>query len=143
MRAEVKGDYIVLAFSRVVKDTVSYGVNGIALDENTTLAGQATDIDHHYFQRVLLPAAAAFVEGYGSALSETGTTVILTEGGTTTEVPKPDHEESLYEGLEEASKSLSDMLDKGSSRPITVKIAKGTTMGIFFIDSVTTKDVEK
>ena len=141
--AEVKGDYIVLAFSRVVKDTVSYGVNGIALDENTTLAGQATDIDHHYFQRVLLPAAAAFVEGYGSALSETGTTVILTEGGTTTEVPKPDHEESLYEGLEEASKSLSDMLDKGSSRPITVKIAKGTTMGIFFIDSVTTKDVEK
>ena len=142
--AKVKSNYIVLSFSRIVKDTVSYKMDGIALDENTTLAGQATDINHHYFIRVILPAAAAFVEGYGSALAETGTTVTqIAGGGQATEQPKPDSEESLYAGLREASESVSDMLDEGSSRPITIKIAKGTTMGIFFIDSVTTKDVEK
>lgn len=143
-KMEVKDEYIVLTFSRIVKDTVSYKVDGVALDENTTLAGQATDVDHHYFVRVILPAAAKFIEGYSDSIAQTGQTVDTTQGvGTTTSQPKPDAKESIYKGLSEASKNVSDMLTKYASRPITVKIAKGTTMGIFFTDTVTTKDAEK
>lgn len=141
---EVKGEYIVIEFSRIIKDTVSYTISGIALDENTTLAGQATDVDHHYFTRVILPAAAKFVEGYGSAVAQTGTTVTqIAGGGQAIERPKPDAKESIYKGLEESVKVVSEILEDSSDRPITVHIAKGTTMGIFFINSVTTKDAEK
>ena len=143
-KVEVKGEYIVIEFSRIIKDTVSYTISGIALDENTTLAGQATDVDHHYFTRVLLPAAAKFVEGYGSAVAQTGTTVTqIAGGGQAIERPKPDAKESIYKGLEESVKVVSEILEDSSDRPITVHIAKGTTMGIFFINSVTTKDAEK
>jgi len=143
-KVDVKSEYIIIKFNRIIKDTVSYSISGIALDENTTLAGQATDVDHHYFARVILPAAARFVEGYGSAVAETGNTVTqIAGGGQAIAQPKPDAKESIYKGVEEASKVVSEMLEDGADRPITVHIAKGTTMGIFFIDSVTTKDVEK
>jgi len=136
-------EYMVLTFNRVVKDAVSYGVNGIAMDENTTLTGQATDVDHHYFMRIVLPAAAAFIEGYSSALAETGSSTTQTAASTTTSGTAPSAEESVYKGVEEASKSVSNMLAKGADRPVTVIIAKGTAMGMLFLDPVTTKDAGK
>ncbi len=143
-KIEVKDEYMVINFTRIVKDTVSYKMNGVALDENTTLAGQATDVDHHYFVRVILPAAAKFIEGYGSSVSQTSTTVSQTAGGgQAAEQSKPDAKQNIYKGVEEGSKKVSEMLDKAAERPITVKIAKGTTMGVFFTETVTTKDAGK
>ncbi len=143
-KIEVKDEYMVLSFNRIVKDAVSYSVEGIAMDEASTLAGMATDVDHHYFMRVVLPAAAKFVEGYGASVAATGTTITQTSGGgQAAEAPEPDARENVYKGLEESTKTVSDMLAKQADRPITVKIAKGTTMGILFTDTVTTKDAEK
>jgi len=146
-KVEVKdayNEYMVLTFSTIVMDTVSYQINGIAMDEKTTLTGQATDIDHHYMARIVLPAAAKFIEGYGSAIAETGSTVSQTPGGgQATSTPKPSPKESLFKGLEESTKTIGEMISKGAERPVTVKIAKGTTMGIFFIDQVTTGDAGK
>lgn len=143
-KVEVKDEYLVITFQHVVKDGVSYKVDAIALDEKTTLAGQVTDIDHHYFTRIILPAAAKFIEGYGSAVAETGTTTTTTEGGgVTSDQPEPDTREQLFKGIEEASKKASEIIDQGAERPITVKLAKGTTMGVLFMDSVTTGSVEK
>lgn len=141
---EVKDEYMVIDFSRVVKDAVSYKVSAVALDEKTTLAGQATDVDHHYFARVILPAAADFLTGYASSVAQTEQTVESTSGvGTTTSNPKPSARENVFKGVETASKGIGEMLSAQKSTPITVKIAKGTTMGLLFTDTVTTKDAEK
>lgn len=143
-KVTTKDEYMVLTFGTVIKDTVSYNVNGIALDEATTLAGQATDVEHHYFTRVILPAAAKFLEGYGSSVAETGTSAVATAGGgVAVDKPKPDAKENVYKGVEEATKRMGEFLDQQSNRPVTVKIAKGTTMGLLFLDTVTTKDVVK
>lgn len=132
-------EFLVITFTRIIKDGVSYSINGIALDENTTLAGHVTDVDHHYFTRMILPAAAAFIEGYGKAASEQGQEVTTTSGGgTATAIPEPGVREELWKGSEEASKKLSEFFDEKAERPITVKVAKGTTMGILFMDPVTT-----
>lgn len=137
-------DYMVLTFNRVVKDAVTYGVNGIAMDEKTTLAGHATDIDHHYFSRIILPAAAKFIQGYGSAVAKTATTTTQTSGGgQATSQPIPSPKQSIFKGIEEASKQVSDVVVEDAKRPVTIKVAKGTTMGLLFIDSVTTKDAGK
>jgi type IV secretory pathway VirB10-like protein len=139
-----KEEFLVLTFEHVIKDGISYTLNGIALDEKTTLAGHATSIDHHYMTRVVLPAASKFIEGYGKALSTTGTSSSTTSGGgVVQDTPKPDAKESIYKGVEEASKKVSEMLADGAKRPITVILAKGTTMGVLFMESVTTKDAGK
>lgn len=140
---QVSQDYLVLTFSAIVKDGVYYGINGIAMDENTTLTGMSSDVDRHYFSRIILPAAASFISGYASAVAETGTTTTTTSGGGVVQNdPEPDTEEELYKGLEEAADSVSNVLDENSNRPITVKLAKGTTMGILFMKPVTTGDAQ-
>lgn len=141
---DLKDEYLVITFERVIKDGVSYSVNSIALDEKTTLSGHQTDVDHHYFMRVILPAAAKFVEGYGSAVAETGQSTTETAGGAVGESkPDPNTRQELLKGVEEGASELSQILDQEKQKPITVKVVKGTTMGILFIDSVTTGSVEE
>lgn len=140
---DMSNEHIVLTFKTVVKDAVSYKIDGIAMDEKTTLTGQATDIDHHYWERVILPAAARFVEGYSSALAQTASETSVAGLGTVTTSTKPSAKDSLYEGLTEGAGAVAEVLDENADRPITVKIAKGTTMGILFLKSVTTEDANK
>lgn len=140
-RFSLQDEYLVLTFDAIVKDAVYYNITGIALDENTTLTGQQSDVDRHYFTRIILPAAAKFISGYASAAAETGTTTTTTGGGgVVQDKPKPDAEEQVYKGVESAAETVSEILDENADRPITVKLHKGTTMGILFMQSVTTKD---
>lgn len=140
---QMQDEYLTLTFSRIVKDGVTYTVNGIALDEVTTLAAQQTDVDHHYMQRVLLPAAASFVEGYGSAVAETGQSTTTTSGGgVASDVPEPDAKEEVFKGIEKASSKISQLIDQEANRPITVTLNRGTTMGILFTQPVTTASAQ-
>lgn len=139
----LQAEYLVLTFSAIVKDAVYYEIDGIALDEKTTLTGQQSDIDRHYFSRIILPAAAEFISGYAGAVAETGTTTTTTAGGgVVQDDPEPDATEEVYKGVESAADSIAEVLDENSNRPITVKLHKGTTMGILFLKSVTTEDVD-
>ena len=139
----MQDEYLVLTFSAIVKDAVYYEIDGIALDEKTTLTGHQSDVDRHYFTRIILPAAAEFISGYASAVAETGTTTTTTAGGgVVQDDPEPDATEEVYKGVEEAADTVAEILDENSSRPITVKLHKGTTMGILFLKSVTTENVD-
>src|SRR5690606_4524314 len=96
-----QNEYLTLDFNRIVKDGVSYQISGIAMDEKTTLVGLASEVDNHYFQRIILPAAAKFIEGYAGAVAETGTSTTTTAGGgVVQETPEPDATDELYKGLE-------------------------------------------
>src|SRR6202021_599971 len=63
-------DYLVLHFALVNFKGKDYQIDAIALDPDTTLGGMATDVDQRYFTRVILPAAAGFMQGLGSALAQ-------------------------------------------------------------------------
>lgn len=137
-------EYLTLNFRRIIKDGVSYSINALAIDEETTLSAHSTDVDHHYFQRIVLPMAASFLTGYTNAASQTGTTVSQTPGGgQTQETPPPDPKQQLMTGATQAASTLSGILTEDSSRPITVYVARGTTMGLLFMDSVTTSNAEQ
>jgi len=139
---KVEEEYLVLEFSVVVKDGVGYSIDGIALDEKTTLAGMATDIDRHYFRRVILPAAAKFLEGYASAASKSVTSTTTTSGGGVVQQEEPlDTKKELMKGVEEAAGEISGAMSEQAKRPITVKLARGTTFGILMLKTVTTDEV--
>ncbi len=137
-------DFIVITFSTVVKDTVSYKIAAVGLDQNTTLEGQATSVDKHYFDKVVLPAAAAFLTGYSSAISSPQQSQSATSGvGTQTTTSPYSPKQSLFKGLEAASSAYGSVLTKDANLPNTVIVNKGTTMGVFFTTSVTTGDAGK
>jgi len=136
---------MLIEYKTVVKDTVSYKIDAVALDENTTLAGvNATDVQGHYLERYILPAAASFLTGYSQALSQTGQTQTATSGvGTQTAAPAPSPKQSIFAGITTASQAIGNDLNQVANRPPTIIISKGTTMGVFFTDTVTTKDAAK
>lgn len=137
-------EYIVIKFDGIVKDTVAYEIDGLALDENTTLPALQTSIDHHYLTRILLPAAATFVSSYGKALGESGSKVTVTTGGAVVEEkPKPTPKESAYEALGEAADDAGEVIKKDAKDGPTIKVARGTTFGVLLLESIKTTDVRQ
>jgi intracellular multiplication protein IcmE len=135
---EVQEELLTLNFNKVVVDGVTQSVDAVALDPATTLPGMATEVDHRYLRRVVLPMAAAFVEGAANAISESGSTTVTIEGGAAVEdSEEPTEEQEIASGIEEAGQELRDILDEmAEGTKVLVKIDSGTPIGILFLDSV-------
>jgi|TARA_R110002126_G_scaffold13118_7_gene57171 intracellular multiplication protein IcmE len=133
-------EHIVLSFDKIIKDGKTYPVNGVAVDPETSLPGLATEVDHRYFKRIFLPAASKFIEGVAEAVTEGGTTSVIssTTGETVAqETEDLDLNQELLKGVSEASTIVTDLLlEEGEDTEILVRVAAGTPMGILFVDAV-------
>jgi intracellular multiplication protein IcmE len=129
--------YLVLKFSLADKKGKDYSINAIALDPNTTLGGMATEVDERYFVRVVLPAAAGFLQGMGQALGQ-GNTSITTSGDTTsTTIASNGFRQGVYNGLGQASQTMGQFFQNQANltKPL-VRVASGTPIGMFFVAPV-------
>lgn len=144
-----KEELLVLQFSTLVsKEGFSIPINSYAMDPDTTLVGMATDVDHRYFKRVILPAAAEFITGMGEAIAERGTTTVTVNpglGGSTSvqDNSQIDTEQEISKGVEKAFDKVGDILDEeGQATKILVVVRAGTPLGILFMEPVTKQSIE-
>ncbi|MCB1682650.1 MAG: hypothetical protein H6858_09730 [Rhodospirillales bacterium] len=139
----VQDDYLTLRFDRIVVEGRDSAVDAIALNPDTSLPGIATEVDHRYLQRILLPAAAAFVEGFSEALAQTDATSITIDtgaSGTTTTATDQNlnTKEEVALGVKEAGEEVRDIIDEmNDDVKVLVRIEAGTPIGIFFTRAVT------
>ena len=136
---EEQEELLTLNFETVVYEEESLSVDAVALDPATTLPAMATEVDHRYFKRIILPAAAAFVEGLAGAIGETTTVTVVTDGGTVVDAQEePDSEQEVALGIEEAGQELGEILDEiADDTEVMIRIAAGTPIGILFLEPVT------
>ena len=138
---EVRNDFLVLTFNTIMIDDVGYSAEIVALDPDRASLGLVTDIDRRYFKRIILPAAARFVEGVGSAISESAsssTTINAGDNTATTTEQGLDTKEELGKGVEEAAQRVSEILDEeGDNTEPLITVAPGTAMGLMFVQPVT------
>lgn len=141
---EVAEDHLILRFNTIVKGEDHYSVDTVALDTNTTLAGLATDIDRHYFSRVIIPAAAEFISGFGEAYADSGNTTVSVSGDTVVETEADlDIQQELAKGFQSAADSVSEAIEEDfGDRPTTIRVETGTPMGLLFVQRVTTESVD-
>ena len=136
------GRFLTLNFNTIILDGVDFAANAIAIDPETTLPGVVTDIDRRYFQRIILPAAAEFVEGLTEAISESGTTTIVINdndgSSTSTSTGAQDSRQEVASGIEEAGEALAEILEDvaGETEPL-LRVRAGTPIGVLFTSSVT------
>lgn len=130
------GKLIVTFDIAVNEDGEQYEIDAVLLDPDNGLAAMRTDINHRYFKRVIFPAAAAFVEGFASAIAETDTEVTTAGDNVIEDTEEADDEDALARGVEEAAQEVSQILDDLGDVPIQVVIAAGTPIGIFFVENV-------
>ena len=140
---QVQNEYLVLNFDTVVHDGIALTTTAVALDPATSSPGVVTDVDHKYFQRIILPAAAAFIEGMGSAIAQSGSTTVSAGTGTTTSSTADlGAKQELFKGVEKASEKLSDILDQdGQKAKVRVVVAAGTHIGILFVKEVSKQPI--
>jgi intracellular multiplication protein IcmE len=131
--------YILMTFSRMTLKNKSYSINAVALNPDTNLAGMRTHYDGRYFRRIVLPAAAEFVEGLGSAIADDtqSTNVSLTGGTVITEKDNLDVKQELGRGVEEAARELGDIFDEEAQgiEPL-IRVEAGTPLALFFTEDV-------
>lgn len=137
-RFQVQNDYLVLTFNLVSHKGKEYQIDALALDPDTTLGGMATEVDHRYFSRVLLPAAGSFISAFGQAMSETDTSTTVNDGSVVQDKAKKGMKEAIYQGIGEAGDTISQFFKNEANNIKTlVRVAVGTPMGLFFLTPVT------
>ncbi len=137
-------EYLTLNFSQLVLDGISYQIEAVAIDPDTTLPGMITEIDRKYFTRVILPMAAEFVSGLADAVSESGTTsVFISDSSVTQSTADKDGEQEVASGISEAGDKLSEILEEEADRAEPMlRVAAGTPMGVLFVAPVTDSALE-
>ena len=135
---EKEKELLTLNFDTIIVKGISIDVEAVAIDPDTTLPAMATDVDHHYLARVVLPMASAFVTGMASAISESGRTNITIQGETVAEeTEETDSEQEVASGIDEAGQKLSEIIDETADDiEVTVRVEAGTPMGILFLEPV-------
>lgn len=136
-------EYLVITFNTLItKKGTSVPIKAYAIDPQTSLTGVATDVDHRYFQRIILPAAAKFVEGLGDAYSQTTSETTQNATTTTTSTEDLNTKQEFGKAVSEAASQVGDVLDEdGKNTKPLVRVAAGTPIGILFMSPVTDQDI--
>lgn len=139
----VVNNMIVLQFEAIVIDGLNQQVNAIALDPNTTLPGVASEVNNRYFKRVLLPAAAKFLAGVGSAIAQDSEQTIIVGDTVIQSQNDLSLEEELGQGVEVAFDDIADFLEEeGDDTEALVRLARGTPIGVFFLEPVLEEGIQ-
>lgn len=136
MQVNIDGENIGINFSAINMpgEARSMGLSAVAIDPDTARTALATDVDHHYLLRWGSLFASSFVEGFASAVANSGTTQTTTQGaaGTTTTTTQPplDSKQQLFAGIAAVGTKWSEVVARNFDRPITITIAQGTGIGV-------------
>ena len=137
-------EMIAITFDTAVNDEgKQYSVEAIMLNPNTGLPAMRTDIDHRYFKRIILPAAAEFIEGYAGAVEESGATSVYVDGESTVEEEgESTDKQEVAAGVATAGSKIAEIVDDMSDVEVKIVISAGTPIGIFFTANVEEEEEE-
>jgi intracellular multiplication protein IcmE len=134
---------LVISFNKMTVKTSASGeeinetvpIETVAVDTKYIGTGLATKVDRHLFQKLAIGFTASFAQGFGDALSNNGSTTVVTEGGSTIS-SRPDldtTEQLLSAGGDAVSKAGDILMDEFGRRPTTVIVDSGTAIGVLFL----------
>ncbi|MBI1326510.1 MAG: hypothetical protein GC136_02600 [Alphaproteobacteria bacterium] len=130
-------DYLTLSFNTVVYKKESIPIEAVAVNPDNALPGLVSEIDRKYWSRVILPAAARFIEGMGEAIAESGSTTVTVDGGAAVSSQNDlDAKQELYKGVEKAAEELGNIFEENRTERPTIVVYSGTPMGIIFMRPV-------
>jgi intracellular multiplication protein IcmE len=113
----------------------SLTINAVAIDPNTARTAVSTSVNNHYLLRYGTLFGSAFLTGFASAVSQSGsqTTVPPLSGNAIITQPVLTTKEKVAVALGTVGSKYSDEMGKNFTRPPTVKVESGTALGILFM----------
>lgn len=128
---------LVLHFTKLVArhSGRSIAIDALAVSPKTGTTFLHGNVDHHYFERFGLMAGAAYLQGYGQAFQNAGTTTVTGSG-----LAVQSSSASKYAGqaaLGTMGQDLSQSMSQNANIKATVSLPSGAAMGVLFMAPVT------
>jgi Bacterial conjugation TrbI-like protein len=120
-----------------LQDGRCVGVEAFAVDASSAQALVVSSVDQHYLERILLPAATAFIQGFGQAISSNGNNISIDLGnGTIVQNKDLSTRQQLLVGAGAAADQLAQIL--GGATPIqpTIILDAGASLAVVFVRGV-------
>lgn len=130
------GALLGLRFTSITIDGKPVAVDAFAVAPDTMDSAVASRIDPHTVERLVLPAAAVFVQGLGQALLSSGSTVASGPYGGYAAFRQFSPEQMLGIGAGAAGASAGQMLREQAPRERTIYIDADAELGIMFRTSL-------
>lgn len=129
---EVVRDRMVLRFQRLDSGGASTPVDALGVGLDCACYGVEGEVDRHWFDRVILPAALSFAEGWTAALARPETSVTVQGDIVVEQTRRSDSGDRLYEGISAATGQIGRVLTEDAPRAMTVRIPRNTELLVTF-----------
>ena len=135
----IEGRYLVLRFNTLTLGKKTYPISAIAVNPEMHDAGMMDSVHDRTWTRAALQAGVGFVQAFGAAKLEEGTTSNQNAyGGTSTTVPKRSNGETAIVALGGAAQSIKGTVDQEIAKlKDEVKVGPGKEMGVLFLQPLT------
>ncbi len=127
---------LVIRVNRVIHKGQEISAEGIVVAPGTMETGVASSVDQHYASRFILPAAAAFVQGLGSAFALSNSTITQSPFGGATALQRLNLGQQIGVGAGVAAGRVGQALDAAAPRGPTIKVDKDSNVGVMFLSNV-------
>ena len=128
----LSGERMVLRLTSLEYRGRRRATDGWAVGLDCACYGIAGEVDSHFFQRVLLPAAVRFAEGFLTAMGRPAESLTLGSGDVRYERRQGSTREAVHGGLGTAARSAGDILLENAPKRPTVRIPRDTELIVMF-----------
>lgn len=141
--AKLTGEGVVIHLTAMSWRGVDYKIDAYALHDETLLANVATDVNHRYMSRIILPAFLAGIGGIGEMYSQANTQVVTNGFNTQTVRPGVPDGAAVAGAIAggAASQAAKVLSDDAARVPATqVNVTAGQVVAIQFMRGVYSGD---
>lgn len=131
-------DTVSIKFNHMIYERTDYPISAVSVDANTYATALADSVDHHYLERYGLFFAGSFLGGISNAIMSEGQTT-TTDISTQTSKPQLNTRDKILVGLGNTGNQLAPKLESNFDIPPTVKVNKGTGVGVLFLSAIKLK----
>lgn len=130
---------LVVQVTKVIHRGEEIGASGVVISPSTMQTAVASSVDQHYLTRFALPAAAAFVQGLGSALATTSNSVgEIGPLGNTSFLTRLSLPQQLGVGAGAAAQQIGTALAQQAPTGPTIHLDANVNVGVMFLSDVKT-----
>lgn len=140
---QLAGDGVIVNFKTLDFKGMTCTIDAYALDDETQRSSVASDVNHRYFTRIVLPAIASGIGKVGQLYEDSNTQILTTNSGTVTgRTGSPDGKAVAGVIAGGIGQQTAQVMSQDASRlPVTqVNVNRRQVVSILFMKPVTDKD---
>jgi len=131
------GERLVVRVNAIEHRGKTLDATGLVIAPDSMETAVASSVEPHYFERFVLPAAAAFVQGLGQAIVASNSTQVITPfGQTITYFDRLDLDQQLAVAGGAAAREVGAELKRATPKGPTIHLAANVNVGVMFLSNV-------